>query len=132
MKQKSIIIILILLSISITFWTCSKDEISRSDDKAMCEHVQSNNFDEVISVMNNHLQRFRKNDDKALEKFASWLNSSSCVKEAKIICDSCMYSLPPQSDIKVVFMFNSHEIVVNLYVLMDEKLKVLRIIQCDE
>lgn len=127
MTQKSISLTLLLLFISLTFWTCKKDKVSRSDDKAICEYVEEQHFDETITVMNNHLQRFKKNDDKALEKFESWLNSIGCVKEAKVLCNSCMKSNPPQSSIQVFFDSQDEQVEMIMHVLMDEKLKVLTI-----
>ena len=127
MKLKSLTLGLLLFCTSITFWACKKDRISRSDDKAVCEHVENQNFDETKTVMNNHLQKFKKNDDKALEKFETWLNSISCVNEAKILCNSCMYSNPPQSSMQVFFDSQNEQVEMIMHVLMDERLKVLTI-----
>lgn len=94
---------LFVFCIFITLLACNQDDVSPAIDREICNNVLNENFEATIPLMNSYLQGLERNDDGALEKFENWLNSVSCVTNATILCNSCMFSLPPQSAMQVVF-----------------------------
>lgn len=129
MKPKLKTLALLLLGISVTMQACTTDDISPSKEKEFCSSVQNENWEETISIMNNHLQSFRSNDDSALERFEFWLNNLDCVTNATILCNSCMFSEPPQSAIQLILSARGQDIEMTMHILMSEKLKVLSLIE---
>jgi|GEM_PF-3812406 len=127
MKLKSKFTGFLIFSISITLLACNTDKISLSTNNEICSNVANKNFDKIIPIMNSHLQDLERNDENALEKFENWLNSISCVTNATIRCNSCMFSAPPQSAMSAVFTSQGQDIEMTIHILMAEKLQVVRI-----
>ena len=127
MRQLSTQLAITLFTIFLTSFACKNEEIPLAEDEKFCEYVDERNFDELKKNINIHLKKQKTNDEEALEKFKSWLNSKSCVENAEIICDSCMESLPPKSIIGVVFESNDQLVEMNMHVRMGENLEVVSI-----
>jgi hypothetical protein len=110
----------------LTFAACNKDNVRCSSETAFCNHVADQNFDATIPLMNKFLRSLKKNDEEALEKLNEWLNCKECVYSSEIICNSCVYTLPAQSHIRIDFDVDGQIISQTLDVAMDEELKALR------
>lgn len=127
MRQLSTPLAIILFTIFLTSFACKNEEIHLVEDEKFCEYVDEQNFDGLKTHINNYLKKQKTNDEEALDKFKSWLNSKSCVENAEIICDSCMESLPPKTIMGVVFKSNDQLIEMNMHVRMGKNLEVVSI-----
>lgn len=90
-----------LLSLS----SCSKEEITVDQEQLFCEFVAKEEYNNLLPLINNYLSNLDNNNtDKArLEQLAIWLKSKSCVSDAEVECNMCVYSLPPQGHLRVQF-----------------------------
>ena len=98
MSTRAIFTIGIITTACLLFGSCEKDSISTRDEKAFCLLVQENDFDQTGSIINDFLDRLKKdNTDDNLEKLANWLEGISCVDNVSILCNSFVYTGPPMS-----------------------------------
>ena len=130
MISKTVFITAIILLACLTLWTCKKDNVietgneSDPDDETFCELVEDQNFHSTGSLIDDFLVTLPKgNSDNNLIKLKDWLESKSCVSKAEILCNSCIFTLPPQSELSVDFISNGQPITMTLDVLMDDPLE---------
>ena len=124
MTRKTILTALVIFLTCLTLWTCNKEKVSCSDEQAFCSLVESQDFDATGTIIDNYLAGLEKNKkDENLEKLRDWLECKSCVDKAEIICNSCIKTIPPQSELSVDFISNGQTIKMTLDILMDEPLK---------
>jgi hypothetical protein len=124
MTHKTILTAAIIFLTCLTLWTCNKEKVSCSDDQTFCSLVDNQDFDATGTIIDNYLAGLEKNKkDENLEKLRDWLECKSCVDKAEIICNSCIYTLPPQSELRVDFNSNGKTVTMTLDILMDEPLK---------
>ena len=123
MTRKIILTATILLT-CLTLWTCKKDKVSCSDDNTFCSLVDDQNFEATSQIIDDFLATLKKGtqDDK-LEKLKDWLECKSCVNKAEILCNSCIKTLPAQSELNVDFISNGQSITMTLDILMDDPLE---------
>lgn len=121
----------LIFCMAISLLACNQDDVSPTTDKEICRNVANKNFEATIPFMNSYLQGLKRNEGGELEKFENWLNSVSCITNATIRCNSCMFSSPPQSAMQVVFDSQGQDIEMTIHVLMAEKLEVVRIFEMD-
>ncbi len=123
MRSISITVFITTFSI-LLLSSCSKNEASPAQEKLFCTLVQEEEFDQTGVVINNYLESTNPNPD--LEDLVSWLNSMQCVSSATIICDSCIETFPPQSELEVEFKVNGKRVTKVMDILMDDPLRFLR------
>ncbi len=117
----------ISLLIFFTLVSCTKDRISRAEDTEFCSFVDSQDFDQTASIINDFLEGQKKNEDtENLEALKDWLACISCVGEVEILCNSCIYTLPTQSELRVEFIANGQTIIKVLDIRMGERLSFVR------
>ena len=66
------------------------------------------------------------NDGEKLQSLVEWLKSKSCVVDATVLCNSCIYTLPVQSEISISVKYNEKTEVVILDILMSNPLRAIR------
>ncbi|NOX86091.1 MAG: hypothetical protein GXO86_09030 [Chlorobi bacterium] len=77
-------------------------------------------------IINNFLITQKKNShDESLQNLIQWLECKSCVARSEILCNSCIETYPPQSEIRVVFYYKWTTDTLVMDILMDEPLKFL-------
>jgi hypothetical protein len=124
MTRKTILTAVIIFLTGITLWTCNKETAPCSDDQAFCSLVDNQLFDSTGSIINNYLAGLKKNKkDENLVKLRNWLECKSCITRAQIICNSCIKTNPPMSELSVDFFSNGQKVTMILDILMDEPLK---------
>lgn len=124
MTSKTILTAVIIFLTCITLWTCNKEKAPCSDDQPFCSLVDNQDFDSTGSIINNYLAGLKKNKkDENLVKLRNWLECKSCVDRAQIICNSCIKTNPPTSELSVDFNSNGQKVTVIIDILMDEPLK---------
>lgn len=127
MKRRTIFTIGTILLICFTLWTCKKENIVCTNDKTFCVLVNDQNFDATGPLFDDFLATLNKDDqDKNLEELKDWLECKSCVEKAKILCNSCIETGPPQSELIVYFISNGKTIKKTLDILMGDPLTFRR------
>ncbi|MBX2967576.1 MAG: hypothetical protein KF845_15650 [Cyclobacteriaceae bacterium] len=122
MKTPKIYWISVFVMVSF-FTACEKEDVACTDEKAFCNLVNKQEFNATGQVIDNFLESLQKNDDLALEKLKEWLECKSCVKTAEILCNSCIETLPLQSEILVKFNANGQVVEKTMDISMSDKLK---------
>ncbi len=126
MTRKIIFSALVLLLISLTQWSCKKNEVKCTDEETFCTLVNDKNYEATGPLINNFLSTLKKDSqDESLQKLADWLECKSCVAKAEIRCNSCILTNPPQSEIQVVFYNQWTTDTLIMDILMDEPVKFL-------
>ncbi len=127
MNKKAIFTIGIITIACILFGSCSKESISTRDDFKFCVLVHENNFDQTGPIINDFLTGLKSNNpDENLEKLVKWLESISCVDNVTIMCNSCIYTGPPMSELKVDYSFNGQIVPMIMDIRMSEPLTFAR------
>ncbi|MCO6498392.1 MAG: hypothetical protein J5I50_12105 [Chitinophagaceae bacterium] len=119
-------LILILLLSAVALTGCEKDKIACSDDRAFCALVQQENYDDLVPIINKFLKKQNRNltDTQQLNQLKDWLECKSCVSYVELLCNSCVYTLPPQSELLVRFSVNGQQVDKVLDVIMDKPLRI--------
>jgi hypothetical protein len=92
-------------------------------EEAFCSLVNAQDFDGTGPVINEFLKTFNANDPQALDELVEWLECKRCVRSAIIVCNSCIYTLPPQSQIEVTFIQDSDSTILIMDIVMDNPLR---------
>ena len=99
MKYLPIILFLFLFS------ACNKDHIACTKEKEFCKLIANKNFDGTETLINDFLAKHFENDSaKDLENLGQWLECKSCVKQAKILCNSCVKTYPALSELSIDYI----------------------------
>lgn len=114
-----------MLILTIIISSCKKEVVKCSNDKEFCDFIDKEQYNETGSLINEYFRGQKKNlsESEKLEKTRAWLTCKSCVSRAEILCNSCIKTNPPQSEIKVWFTVNGQEVVKVLDIIMDKPLK---------
>jgi len=124
MTRKTILTAVIISLTCLTHWACNKEKVSCSDDQTFCSLVDNQDFDATGSIIDNYLAGLERNKkDENLERLRDWLECKSCIDKAEIICNSCIKTNPPQSELIVDFILNGQTVTMLLNIWMDESLK---------
>jgi hypothetical protein len=124
MKHKPILITAIIILTSLTLWSCKKDKLTCSDESEFCSLIDKQDFDATGPIIDDYLAGLKKNTpNENLEKLADWLECKSCVDNADVICNSCIYTLPAQSELRVDFNSSGQKITKTLDILMSDPLE---------
>lgn len=86
---------------------CQKEN-SDSHDCQMCHMSQIAPEGCFLESINRHVLHFdlkptsKETAQKQLEILASWLSNQRCISSAKVLCNSCVYTDPPISEIFLI------------------------------
>lgn len=124
MTLKTIFTIVLGILFCLTLWTCNKDAIVCLDNEAFCSLVEQQNFDATGAIINDFFSSQNKGDkDEHLEKLQNWLECKSCVSKVTLICNSCIKTLPAQSELSIKFLSNGQKVKMTLDIVMDDPLR---------
>lgn len=124
MKHKSILLAFSILLACLALYSCKKDKNVNSDDEKFCEYVSSQNFDATRPLIDNFLATLDNNNRYAnLVKLKNWMETKSCVDSTTIICNSCIETNPPQSELMVSFISNGQKTSLIMDIIMSDPLK---------
>lgn len=124
MTRRNIIKVTFILLTSFTFYTCTKDTVPQPATNEFCSMINGQDFDSTGTLIDAYLEtQLNGTTDEKLDNLKNWLETNSCVTKAEVFCNSCMYSLPPQSEISVDFISNGQPITKKLYILMNDTLQ---------
>jgi hypothetical protein len=128
MKYRPGIWMVTFLTVSLLLANCKKEANVCPESDTFCAYVSEQMFDSTGPIIDQFLGKLNQNtsDEEKLESLRNWLACMSCVDNVEILCVSCIYTNPPQSELKVVFIVDDQEIELILDILMDEKLKFVR------
>lgn len=95
-------ILLIILTVLLTGIACRKDKDNTPDCQQLRTSITTNDrsaVKEIITTVINRLHA-RKHTRDNLAKLVTAINQQ-CQVNASLVCFSCIYTLPPQSEISV-------------------------------
>jgi hypothetical protein len=123
MKQLKLIGLVFLLLVGIV--GCDKVE----DSEKLCPYLNIEHINKTLPIINDYLASLKSdlNDEQKLQSLTKWLKSNSCIIDAKILCVSCIETLPEQSEVSFSFQEGEITIVVTLDISMSNPLKAIRI-----
>lgn len=105
---------------SLTLFCCKKEKT----DEIFCGFVDTQNFNETGPLIDNFLSDLKNGTpEEHLNALRDWLDDKSCVDSVSIFCNSCIFTFPAQSELRVGFISNGQKINRTLDILMSEKLK---------
>ena len=122
MKQFNLIGLILLLLTGLV--GCDK-EGQATDSEKLCLYLNIENINKTVPIINDYLatQKSNLSDEQKLQELTEWLKSCSCIDDATILCMSCIYTLPAQSEISFSFKEVDVTKIVTLDILMSNPLK---------
>lgn len=124
MKNTTILTTAIIILSSFTLGSCTKDKLNCSNESEFCSLVDNQDFDATGAIIDDYLAGLNKNEpEENLEKLADWLECKTCVEKVEILCNSCIETLPAQSELSVEFNSGGQEIEKTLDILMSDPLR---------
>lgn len=126
MTHKVIYTVPIMLLSCLSLLTCEKEEIKTvtlyKDD--FCKLVDKKDLDSTGYFIDEFLLTLKSKDqNENLEKLRLWLEEKECIDEAKILCNSCIKTLPLQSELSVSFVTKGFTGKMTMDILMADTLK---------
>jgi flagellin-specific chaperone FliS len=118
MKKTNVVAITLFLLLGLVGCDneASQEEIS---SEKLCLYLDSEDMSKAMSIINEFLAGLPNNkgqgfaeDERNLHRFAEWLKSSTCIIDAKVLCISCIYTLPAISEVE--FSFRENGVVKNV------------------
>lgn len=122
--QKIINTLVFFMVIIFFMTTCDKDGPVEDipvipEDTTFCGYIHAEKFDSTYRFLNQILSKIPFDED-SMKKFEKRLIEENCVVEVEWICNSCLFSLPAQSEVLVRIKTNQGFIrVVNRVVMME-------------
>ncbi len=114
----------ILLLISFVLISCKQDTPLCSDDEAFCSFIANQDYDATGPLIDAFLADLSPdNPSDNLDQLADWLACKSCVENVSLICNSCIQTLPAQSELSVDYMVNGQTTSMVLDIIMDDTLR---------
>jgi hypothetical protein len=123
MKRINVLTLTVVLS-GLVFFSCSEDK--SINDNQFCSFVNSGDINKTGTAIDAFLSDLSEHSssEQKLQKLTQWLKSYSCITDATILCNSCIYTYPAISEIAVSFIENNKTETVILAIRMSEPLKV--------
>lgn len=96
---------------------CQKDSTDGHDCQ-MCHYSQLTSEGCFVASLNRHVIHFdlrprsKETSQKHLEILASWLSNQRCISSAELLCNSCVYTEPPISEILVISKGPEHDSLI--------------------
>lgn len=115
----------VIILTCLILWNCEKDKVVCSDDELFCLLVSDQNYDSTGTLINDFLTTQKSSKDESLENLRKWLECKSCVVDAKILCNSCLYTYPAMSELSVNFISGANQITMKLDISMSDTLKFI-------
>jgi hypothetical protein len=108
--------------------SCKKENDPCSDGETFCSFIKNSEFDGTSSIINNFLINTDKDlpDAQKLEDLKEWFKCKSCVSSVEILCNSCIYTLPAQSELRIHFIVNGQKKELTADISMSNPLRFLR------
>lgn len=123
MKNSPVKMTAIAVFVIISLFSCKHDEDSSIDDEQFCAFVSEQDFEATGPIINSFLETLpADNPDENLQLLNDWLNAISCIEKSVILCNSCIETYPPQSELRIDFLVNGQSIPMTLDILMDDPL----------
>jgi|GEM_PF-579718 len=127
MNMKKLNLIVVLLLLLVGFVGCDKEEGQVTDSEKLCLYLNSGNINKTIPIINEFLAGLPNSnsfseDEQNLQDLAKWLKSNSCVIDATVLCVSCIYTLPAQSEVSFSFQEGEITKLVTLDISMSKPL----------
>src|SRR5690606_31795153 len=115
----------IILSTVLVLSGCEKTSLKCTDDREFCAFISAGEYDRPGPIINKYLskQPTKISGGDQLAALADWLNCKSCISQVEILCNSCIYTNPPQSELKILFSTAGQNTEKILDILMSEPLK---------
>lgn len=124
MKYTSALIIGVFFLALISIGSCKKDSSELSDDEKFCSLVNEQKFDSTGYLVDQYLATLvNQNSDTSLASLAKWLEGKSCVDSSSVLCNSCIETLPPQSELSVKFVTNGQSVSLIMDIIMENPMK---------
>jgi hypothetical protein len=126
MTHKTMLILSNIVLACFACWACEGEEnkVVVSYNDPFCIWVDKQKVDSTGRLVNEFLVTLKNvNHAEDLEKLRAWLEAKECVDEAIILCNSCIKTLPPQSELIVSFVTNGLTAKMTMDILMDDTLK---------
>jgi hypothetical protein len=125
--QKIINTLVFFMVIIFFMTTCDKDAPVEDppvmpQDTTFCGYIHAEKFDSTYRFLNQILSKIPFDED-SMKKFEKRLIEENCVVEVEWICNSCLFSLPAQSEVLVRIKTNQGFIRVVIRVVMMEPMK---------
>ena len=122
MKTKPILLSLLLLLSCLAIPSCKKDNNNQADN--FCTLVESQNYEGTGPLVDAFLAGLGNTaQDEQLIQLKNWMDAKSCVDSVGIMCISCIETLPPQSELRVVFISAGRDTTLTMDILMSEPMK---------
>jgi hypothetical protein len=113
--------IISITTIVFLFMGCSKENLTDRECTNLKEGIRANDKDRVTKEVNHLLISYSKDN---LEKMGASI-SSGCHITATIVCYNCIFTNPPQSELKVSFTLSNTFIEKILDVSYDKNNKMI-------
>ncbi|MEZ4950517.1 MAG: hypothetical protein R2879_08275 [Saprospiraceae bacterium] len=121
--MKNIFLLFTAISLFAIF-SCEKNEIDLPATK-ICSAIQQDSFPLLKSELNNYLQNnIQGNSEDDLEKLARFISDQTCISRVETVCYVCIFTLPPQSELKVFYDYGNLQKEFILDVIMTEPMEV--------
>ncbi len=111
-------ILVLIFFWTIGLWGCKKEAITCANQEAFCTAVNNQNFDATGPYVDDFLQGTES--EEQLQLLTEWLACKSCVSSASVLCNSCIETHPPISELRVVFDVNGQPVSKTLDILMSD------------
>jgi hypothetical protein len=100
------------------FISCKKSTFSTLEKNKICDAINANNLTAAEVELNTVISKINtsQSDQLQMEEVKKILSTIDCLSNVEIICVSCIYTLPAQSEIKMNVMINgqSQEIIADV------------------
>jgi hypothetical protein len=124
MKTKPLLLCLLLLLSCLAISSCKKEKETKVDEAAFCTFVGNQNYEGTAPLIDAFLASLGNgSQEEQLIKLKDWMEAMTCVDSASILCNSCIETLPPQSELRVVFISGTHDTTLTMDILMSEPMK---------
>jgi hypothetical protein len=103
---------------------CAENDFECRNNRQFCTPIQSENLQESGPVIDKFLKELPQDwsSQEKLERLRDWLQCKSCVTKVEILCNSCIFTFPAISELKITFIIEGQETDKILYIIMSEPL----------
>lgn len=124
LSRKIILTATILVLSCFSLSSCKKDKADTAEEDPFCVLVNENNYDATGPLINSFLATLNnENTDESLKILSDWLENKCCIDTAIMLCNSCIKTQPPQSELSIIFISNGQKVNKIMDILMDDTLK---------
>jgi hypothetical protein len=107
----------------LSLFSCKHNTDAGIDEAQFCAFISEQNFEATGPIINSFLETLpADNPVENLQLLNDWLNNIHCIEKSVILCNSCIETYPPQSELRIDFLLNGQSIPMTLDILMDDPL----------